>query len=122
MSFCTPEEIRRINNIKPNHFNLKKEDEDGLNIILSEWISEAEDMIQSYCKRKFENVPLSVKNVCIRLVSNMVAFSVLRRDSPIIKVNDWKVEFVGSDIFTKDLKEDLKPFLKRSNKIACFSL
>ena len=42
----------------------------------------------------------------------MVTLAVQRRDSPIIKVNDWTISTISSDIFSDDLKEDLKPFVK----------
>ena len=45
----------------------------------------------------------------------MVSLAVQKRDSPIIKVNDWTIQNVPSDIFTDDLKDDLKPFIKDSS-------
>ena len=57
----------------------------------------------------------AMKNVCLRLTSNMVSLAIQRRDNPIIKVNDWTIQNVSSDIFTDDLKEDLRPFIKDSS-------
>lgn len=122
MSFCTPEDVILITNSKPKHFQLEPGDAEGLDDILMEWISESENMITNYCGRNFtEPVPLAVKNVCKRLTANMIAFATLRRDSPIIKVNDFSSKFVGSEIFTDDLKSDLKPF-KLKKKVSVFSI
>jgi hypothetical protein len=56
----------------------------------------------------------AMKNVCLRLTSNMVSLAIQKRDNPIIKVNDWTIQGLSSDIFTDDLKEDLAPFVKDS--------
>lgn len=122
MSFCTPKDIILITNSKPIQFHLEKEDTEGLNKILEEWIGQAENLIEEYCETTFTDpIPLGVKNVCIRLVSNMVTFKSLREDSPIIKVNDWNTELVSSEIFSDDLKNDLKPFRKKK-KIQVFKI
>jgi len=123
MSFCTPEEIILIKHLKPQQFQLDKDDIGALHDILDEWISQAEDLIENYCEKSFQDddVPPGVKNVCIRLVSNMVNYKELIQSSPIIKVNDWKVERVSSAIFTDDLKHDLKPY-KRKRKVQVFKI
>ena len=122
MSFCTPDDVILITNSKPKQFNLEQDDTVGLNNIIQDWIDEAENLITSYCGKNFtEPVPLAVKNVCKRLTANMIAFSSLRKDSPIIKVNDFRSEFVGSEIFTDDLKSDLKPF-KIKKKVSVFPI
>ena len=45
----------------------------------------------------------------------MVSLAIQKRDNPIIKVNDWTIQGLSSDIFTDDLKDDLKPFIKDSS-------
>jgi hypothetical protein len=44
----------------------------------------------------------------------MVSLAIQKRDNPIIKVNDWTIQGLSSDIFTDDLKADLAPFVKDS--------
>lgn len=120
--WCEAKDIILITNVKPRQFQLEKEDTAGLNEILGEWILTAQNIIEEYCDKEFtEPIPKAVVNVCIRLVSNMVAFSLLRKDSPLVKVNDWKMEYVGSEIFTEDLKLDLKPF-KKKVKVQVFKI
>lgn len=119
--YCTVEEVIQLTNIKPTSFQLKKDDDEGLEKILTEWIHTAENIIETYCKRKFTNPPLAISNVCLRLVSNMIVFMMLRKDSPIIQVNDFKHEVSSSEIFTDDLKNDLKRF-KKTTPVAVFSI
>lgn len=130
--YCTAEDVIIITNVKPKHFNLEKDDGRGLNLILNDWIEQAQGLIDSYCHTTFPrkidegNIPLAVKNVCIRIVSNMVAFQQVRRDNPIKQVNDWTYEIRSSDIFTDDEKDDLKPFILDkstvSDKIDIFTI
>ena len=115
--WITTTNIINFQSLKPQQFGLQKTDATGLTNLLSDWISQCQDMINTYCHRTYTSatVPPAVQNVLLRLVSNMVTLSIQRRDSPIIKVNDWNIQTIPSNIFTDDLKDDLKPFIKDSS-------
>lgn len=82
---------------------------------LKKWISQSEDMIKSYTNNKFsDEVPDTVKNVCLRLTANMISLAIERRDAPRTIVTDWGTRVSSSKIFTEDLKEDLTPFIKEN--------
>jgi len=115
--------------LKPQHLKLDKTDTSGLNDIVEEWIKQCQDLICSYTHNTWTDaeVPDSVKNVCLRLTSNMVALSVARRDTPLTQPNDWTVTILSSEIFSDDLKEDLEPFVKqavtgKSDKVYVFAV
>ena len=112
--WITTTNVINFQSLKPQQFGLQKTDTTGLNSLLSDWISQCQDMINTYCHRSYTSAtcPGAVQNVLLRLVSNMVTLSIQRRDSPIIKVNDWNIQTLSSDIFSDDLKDDLKPFIK----------
>lgn len=113
--FCKVEDVITFTGLKPKHLALPPEtDADEFEGIIVDWILQAEDMITSYTHNKFESdVPLTVTNVCIRLTSNIVALAQARRDTPIVKHDDWnKDNIVSSNVFTSDLKADLQPFVK----------
>lgn len=125
MSYCSVEDVKRLSGIKPKNLGLK-DDEAKFNEIINGWISDAEGYINSFCKRKWgtteePNVPVVVKSVCVRLVSNIIAFHYARKDNPIRKVNDYTTEIFSSEIFTDDLRQDLKPF-KKSSKVSVFKI
>ena len=103
--------------LKPKHLNLDKDDTQKLEEVVSDWIIQSQDLINMYTNRNYtdETVRPAVKNICLRLTSNMVSLAIQKRDGPIIKVNDWTIQNVPSDVFTDDLKEDLKPFIKDSS-------
>jgi len=111
------EQVINFHGLKPMHLNLERDDTEKLDEIVSDWISQSEDLINTYTNRHYtdENVRDAVRNVCLRLTSNMVSLAIQKRDSPIIKVNDWTIQSVPSDIFTEELKDDLKPFIKDSS-------
>ena len=112
--------VINFHGLKPQHLNIKKDDTDAdnkLEAIITDWIVQAQDLINVYTNRQYtsETTRPAVKNVCLRLTSNMVSLAIQKRDSPIIKVNDWTIQNVPSDILTDDLKDDLKPFIKDSS-------
>ena len=104
--------------LKPQHLKLDKTDTNRLEEIVSEWIEQSESLIRSYT-HNFEDhddtdIPDSVKNVCLRLTSNMVALSMAGRDTPITQPNDWTVTILSSEIFSDDLKDDLEAYVKQA--------
>ena len=105
-------DIINFHGLKPKHLNLEKDDVAELTRIVGDWIVQCQSLIEMYTNRTFtdDTVPAAVQNVCLRLTSNMVTLAIQKRDSPIIKVNDWTIKSLSSDIFTDDLKNDLKPF------------
>lgn len=126
--WITTTSIINFQSLKPQQFGLQKTDNTGLQSLLSDWTVQCQDMINTYTHRSYTSatVPPAVQNVLLRLVSNMVTLSIQRRDSPIIKVNDWTVQTLSSDIFSDDLKHDLKEFVKDSsnepNKLGFFAI
>jgi hypothetical protein len=111
------DDVINFHGLKPKHLNLDKDDNAKLNDIVSEWIIQSEDLINRYTNRNYtdDTVRPAIQNVCLRLTSNMVKLAIQNRDSPIIKVNDWTIQTVPTDIFTDDLKDDLKPYIKDSS-------
>ena len=117
--------------LKPQHLKLDKTATSILEEIVTEWIVQSESLIKEYTHNYKDiddaDVPDAVKNVCLRLTSNMVALSVARRDTPITQPNDWTVTILSSEIFSDDLKEDLEPFVNqavtgKSDKIYVFTV
>ena len=112
------DDVIHFHGLKPQHLNLAKDDSTRLEEILSSWILQSQSLIKTYCHIKDiedEDVSDAMCNVCLRLTSNMVSLAIQKRDNPIIKVNDWTIQGLSSDIFTDDLKADLAPFIKDSS-------
>ena len=114
------DQVIAFHGLKPQHLNIKKDDSDAdekLEAIITDWILQSQDLINVYTNRQYTSTTVrpAVQNVCLRLTSNMVSLAIQKRDSPIIKVNDWTIQNVPSDIFTDELRDDLKPFIKDSS-------
>lgn len=114
------DQVIAFHGLKPVHLNISKTDEkadEKLEAIITDWIVQSQDLINVYTNRQYTSTTVrpAVQNVCLRLTSNMVSLAIQKRDSPIIKVNDWSIQNVPSDIFTDELKDDLKPFIKDSS-------
>ncbi|MBQ9025578.1 MAG: hypothetical protein IJ104_04265 [Methanobrevibacter sp.] len=120
MLYCTSEEVMAMTKVNAKKLGFT---ESEFQSTLIDWIEQAENFINTYCKKEWEadKVPPAVKNVCIRLTSYIIAFHYKRREDPIRKVNDNQVKVFESDVFTDDLKKDLRPFRKAS-KISVFKI
>ena len=107
------DEVKVFTGIQPMHLHYDDDEEEKLDKVIEDWISQSESLIKSYTHNNFiGEIPDAVKNVCLRLTANMVALAIERRDTPRTKVTEWKISVSSSDIFTSDLKEDLAPFIK----------
>ena len=128
MMWIEANQVIQFQGLKPKTLHLDKEDSAGLETMVSDWISQCQSLIEEYIHRTYsdDKVPGAVQNILLRLTSNMVTLAIQRRDSPIIKVNDWNIQTIPSDIFTDDLKHDLRPFIKDSSndygKIGFFAI
>jgi siderophore synthetase component len=122
--YCTALEVIRLTGVKPSSLKLDKEaDPDlALETLITDWIQQSMALIDSYCHRTFtvdETTSWNVvRSVCQRMTANMVALSQARRDTPLVKVNDWRVEISSAGIFTKELKDDLEPYIHTSSKVS----
>jgi len=123
------DDVTTFTGLKPQHLKLDKTDTTRLNQIVGEWISQSESLIKSYCHNFSDdtNIPDAVKNVCLRLTSNMVALSMARRDTPFTQPNDWTIQILSSEIFSQDLKDDLEPYVKnvvsgKSDQVTVFTI
>lgn len=111
------DDVINFHGLKPKHLNLERDDTEKLEEIVSDWILQSQDLINVYTNRNYTDgtVRDAVKNICLRLTSNMVKLAIANRDSPIIKVNDWTIATVPDEVFSEKLKHDLKPFIKDSS-------
>ena len=113
-------DVITFHGLKPQDLRLQKDDTGKLDEIVETYISHAESLIKSYTNNKFNkgDVPGAVQNVCIRLVSNMIQLTIQRRDSPIIKVNDWQIRTVSSADIPKSVQKKALSVVGNSKGVA----
>ena len=122
------DKVIKFYGLEPRHLKLNNDETEELRGLVAEWVIQAQDLIISYTNNHSlkNDTPPAVTLICNRLVSNIINMAIARRDSPIIKVNDWKISTVSSEIFTEDIKQDLEPFKKeysnKSDKITFFAI
>jgi len=109
MRYCNINDVIQLTGARPEIFNLQKTDTIKFEAILYEWIGQASDMITRFCNQTFQKpIPPTVRNVAVRLTSNIIALAVSRRDTPLIKVDDWNIKITDTNVFTTSLKRDLR--------------
>lgn len=116
MPYCTIEDVKDISRVTHKKIGLDKDKEfEKLDEILEKWILEASALINDYT-----NNPLSVvereeegtkyyvyRNVSSRIVANMCALAAAYKSHSVVKVNDWTLRTVPSEVFPLGMKEEL---------------
>lgn len=115
--YCTKQDVVDLTGIAPKHwFKNNENPEEEFNTLLEKWIELASDAVDRYCNRTFEDLtdttspPGTVRLATSLMVSNLIAFAQTRRDTPIIKHNDWSVDFLAVDFLTDNIKEMLEEY------------
>ncbi|MFW6242677.1 MAG: hypothetical protein ACOC2W_00800 [bacterium] len=121
--YSSPDEVIEYTGIQPNQLHLE---DDGvetadkkLEKLITKWLIQVKnwiDLDRNTDFSKMETIPPIINNIALRAASNMVAMALVRRDSPIVKSNDFNIQLITDRIFTDDIKNDLAIIPK--NKIS----
>lgn len=111
--YSTAAEVIEYTGVRPE--DLSKSDEQELITLIDGWLEEIKDIIDQDRRRNFLSeagddptaVRPMVHNIAKRMAANTVALAVLRRDTPIIQLNDFSVQLVEDKVLTKDIRRDL---------------
>lgn len=114
-SYCSVDDVTEISGVNQTYFfrNSQTAETDFKNLI-EKWIQLASGTINTYCNRTFSqnDVPEAIRLATILMVCNLIGFVQSRKETPIIKKDDWTVDFLDVKIFTDDIKEMLEPYEK----------
>lgn len=119
--YITKERIIRNTGIKAEDFNITIQAD--FETMIDEWIEDATDIINEDRNRDYEKevldgkrekVPAGIKNIAERMVSNMVAKMILRRQTPITQNEDFEVTMTSDEVFTDSIKKDLARYPMKS--------
>lgn len=58
-------------------------------------------------------IPLTLHNCAERIVANMIGLAVQRRSTPIVRTDEFNAQLSSDAVFTKAIKDDLRPFRRR---------
>lgn len=116
IAYCTIEDVKDISRVTHAKLGLDKATEnEKLDQILTKWILEASALINDYTKNPLTTDELEAegtkyylyKNVSSRIVANMCALASAYKSHSVVKVNDWTIRTVPSEIFPTAMKEEL---------------
>jgi hypothetical protein len=85
-------------------------------------IPRAQGHINAFCKRDFDTayptgIPDAVKDVAARATANMIQYLVMNKMGPLIRVDDYKISIPDQAVLTKELRELLLPWRKRTPRV-----
>ena len=124
--YSTPEDVIQYTGIQPGDLNLEDDDPEGEDpktaadkrtALLEKWLKQITSLIHGHQKMNYlelvdneelEEVPAGIHNIAMRMAANMVGQAVLRRETPIVKIDDFAVKMVSDAVMTKDIRTDLK--------------
>jgi len=97
--------------IRPEDLGLETSCE--LEVIIHGWLVDIKNFIDEDRNRDYyiENkIPSGINNITLRICANMIAQSQLRRDTPLVKIDDFNIQMVEDKIFTEAIRRDLSRF------------
>lgn len=106
---------------------IRKEDMGfATDVLMNQWIEarliEIKDLIdQNRCRDYHkevadglrEAVPPGIESIALRMMGNLIGFGIMRRTTPIIRVDDFTVKMVEEHIFTRGIRDDLKNYPRK---------
>ena len=122
--YTTVDDVKNLSRVNPQKIGLDPDTEaDKLNIILAEWIREATALINDYTGNPLSESDVTeqntkyylYKNVATRIVANMCALSSAYKSHSVVKVNDWTIRTIPSEIFPDIMKKELSDWKLESN-------
>lgn len=113
----TAKDIQDLTGINASDFNFVNEDDQqkALEKILEKWIERIASHIYVRIDRKVsveDGEFLAIQDVLIRTVANLVAIAQQQRSTPVIQIDNFAVNILNTSEVTKDLDEELKPFIR----------
>ena len=114
--YCTIEDVKDISRVTHKKLGLDKSTEfEKLDEILNKWILEASALINDYTNNPLTSKELEAegtkyylyRNVSSRIVANMCALAAAYKSHSVVKINDWTIRTVPSEIFPQAMKDEL---------------
>jgi len=109
-------EVKAYTGIEPKDLGLADDDQAGLDAIIKKALIEIKDIIDTYCRRDFSGehkVPGGIHKIAKEMASDGISLAMMRRDSPIVRVDDFTIKQVQAEILTRPVKEVLAIYRKK---------
>ncbi len=85
-------------------------------------IPRAQGHINAFCKRDFDadypsGIPEAIKDVAARAAANMIQYLVMNKMGPLIRTGDYQITIPTQAVLTKELKELLASWVRRTGHV-----
>ncbi len=115
--YSTPAKVKSYTGVKPG--DLKAADDAALDNILEDWLISIKDLIDQDRKRDYHEevaagkrvqIPPGIELIAMKIAANMVAQAALRRDTPIVRLDEYTLKMVPDEIFTAAIRRELSRY------------
>ena len=130
-AYCSIKDVKDLSRVTPNKIGLDKGEADELDNILQEWILQASALINDYTNNPLTETDTNqqttkyyvYRNIATRIVANMCALSAAYKSHSVVKVNDWSISTVPSEVFPVAMKKELENYnSETSNNSTAFGV
>lgn len=130
-AYCTVKDVKDLSRVTPNKIGLDKTATTELDNILGEWILQASALINDYTNNPLTTADIDgqttkyyvYRNISTRIVANMCALSAAYKSHSVVKVNDWSISTVPSEVFPVAMKNELENYkAETSNNSTAFGV
>ena len=79
----------------------------------------AESIVSEYCHKSWTDAtaPKGAREAVAQVCVNMLQIMILRKQGPLVKTGDYRIEFAQSDLLTEAIKNILTPFVESGKYI-----
>lgn len=109
--YSTPQDVINYTGIEPKDLGLETEQE--LNNLIEKWLKGIKSLIDADRNRDYERegkVPEGIHLIALRIASHLCSIAILKRDTPIVRLDEFTIQLVEDEIFTTAIQNDLKRF------------
>ena len=111
--YSSAADVRQYSQIKPTDLGFATVQE--LDSWIEERLVEISDMIDEYCEHSWavNEVPSGVHGIAREMGRNVVSLSVTSRETPVVRVDEWRVRMVEPEILTAAIRRALRLYRKK---------
>lgn len=114
--YCSVADVVDLTGVKAKHYYPKDDNaENKFNTLIRGWITSASAIVDKYTNDTFNSpVPENVRLATCLITSNIIAFGQSRKETPLIKNDDWNVTVSNVNLLDDNIKALLAPFKKEA--------
>lgn len=120
--YSTAKKVKSFTGVQPG--DIGAADDAELTTWIEDRLIEIKDLIDQDRGRDYHaegTVPPGIEHIALRMAGNLIGFAVMRRETPIVRIDDFTIRTVEDQVFTRAIAEDLSRY-PRKVRIAPFRI